>query len=121
MTQYNRLNVKLFNPQLNKLKSVIKNGIEITLNLSSNLIGNSNDATNFRDKLILTNTKVSKNCKTFTNGSSANPNFSKIELSKIALLGGFIPGLSILGPPILPKLISSTDPIINSFVKEYRC
>ena len=51
MTQYNRLNVKLFNPQLNKLKSVIKNGIEITLNLSSNLIGNSNDATNFRDKL----------------------------------------------------------------------
>ena len=34
MTQYNTLNVKLSNSQLNKLKSVIKNGSEVTLNLS---------------------------------------------------------------------------------------
>ena len=40
MTQYNTLNVKLFNLQLNKLKSRIKNGTEVTLNLSSNLVGN---------------------------------------------------------------------------------
>ena len=38
MTQYNTLNVKLSNSQLNKLKSAIKNETEITLNLSSNLI-----------------------------------------------------------------------------------
>ena len=30
MTQYNTLNVKLSNSQLNKLKSGIKNGTEIT-------------------------------------------------------------------------------------------
>ena len=36
MTQYNTLNVKLSNSQLNKLKSGIKNGTEVTLNLSSN-------------------------------------------------------------------------------------
>ena len=48
------LNVKLFNSQLNKLKSTIKNGTEITLNLSSNLIVNSNDETNFPHKLLLT-------------------------------------------------------------------
>ena len=47
MTQYNILNVKLFNSQLNKLKSGIKNGTEVTLNLPSNLIGNSNDEANF--------------------------------------------------------------------------
>ena len=35
MTQYNTLNVKLFNSQLNKLKSGIKNRTEVTLNLSS--------------------------------------------------------------------------------------
>ena len=34
MTQYNALNVKLFNLQLNKLKSEVKNGTEVTLNLS---------------------------------------------------------------------------------------
>ena len=43
MTQYSILNVKLSNFQLNKLKSVIKNGTEVTLNLLSNLIGKSND------------------------------------------------------------------------------
>ena len=47
MTQYNTLNVKLFNSQPNKLKSAIKNGTEVTPNLSSNLIRNSNDKTNF--------------------------------------------------------------------------
>ena len=39
MTQYHTYtNVKLSNSQLNKLKSGIKSGIELTLNLSSNLI-----------------------------------------------------------------------------------
>ena len=41
MTYYNTLNVKLFNSQLNTLKSDIKHGTEVTLNLSANVIGNS--------------------------------------------------------------------------------
>ena len=51
MTQYNTLNVKLSNSQLNKLKSGIKNGTEVALNFSSNLIGNPNDETYFPHKL----------------------------------------------------------------------
>ena len=47
MTQYNTLIVKLSSSQLNNLKSVIKNGTEVTLTLSSNLIGNFEDETNF--------------------------------------------------------------------------
>ena len=47
MTQYNSLNVKLSNSQLNKLKSAIKIETEVVLKLSSNMIGNSNDETNF--------------------------------------------------------------------------
>ena len=43
MTQYNALNVKLFNPQHNKLKKVIKNGTELTLNFSLIAAGDSND------------------------------------------------------------------------------
>ena len=60
MTQYNTLNVKLFFLQLNKLKSAIKNGAAVTLNLSSNIIGGSNDENNFPQKLLLTNTQVSR-------------------------------------------------------------
>ena len=56
MTQYNTLNVKLSNSQLNKLKSRVKNCTEVSLNLSSSLIGNSNDETDFPYKLLLTDT-----------------------------------------------------------------
>ena len=38
MTQYNRLNVKLSNSQLNKLKSAIKNETEAVLRLSPNIL-----------------------------------------------------------------------------------
>ena len=41
MTQYNSLNVKLSNSQLNKLKSAIKNETDVVLRLSSSMVGNS--------------------------------------------------------------------------------
>ena len=53
MTQYNTLNVKLSNSQLNKLKLRIKNGTEETLKISSNPVGDSNDENNFSHKLYL--------------------------------------------------------------------
>ena len=51
MTHYNSVNVKLSNSQLNKLKSGIKNDTEVTLNILSNVIGDSNEETNFPYKL----------------------------------------------------------------------
>ena len=41
MTQYNSLNVKLSNSQLNKFKSGIKSGTEVVLRLSSNMVGDN--------------------------------------------------------------------------------
>ena len=38
MTQHNTSNIKIPNSQLNTFKSGIKNGMEVTLNLSSNVI-----------------------------------------------------------------------------------
>ena len=60
MTQYNTLNLKLSNLQLSKLKLGITNITEVTLNLLSNVIGNSNSEPNFLHKLFLTNTQVSR-------------------------------------------------------------
>ena len=76
MTQYSTLRVKLSNSQLNELKSRIKNETQITLNLSSNLTRNSNDETNFPHKSSLNKAQVSRICKAFANGSSANKKFS---------------------------------------------
>ena len=67
MTQYNSLNVKLSNSQLNKLKSAIKNETEVILRLLSNMIGDSNKETNFSRKLLLTNRQVKYLCKAFAN------------------------------------------------------
>ena len=73
MTQYNILNVKLSNSQLNKLKSGIKNGTEINSKLLSNVVGDSNDENNFPHKLLLlTNTQALRLRKAFANNSSAN-------------------------------------------------
>ena len=96
MTQYNTLNVKLSNSQLNKLKSGIKNGAEGTLKISSNVVGDSNDENDFPHKLLLTNTQVSKLHKAFANGLSANVKSSKTQLHKIGQSGGFLGRL--LGP-----------------------
>ena len=46
MTQYNNLNVRLSNSRL-KLKSAIKNETDVVLRISSGMVGNSNDNTNF--------------------------------------------------------------------------
>ena len=56
MTQYNSLNVKLSNPQLNRLKFAIKNKTGLVLRLSSNMVGD--DETKFSHKLFLTNRQV---------------------------------------------------------------
>ena len=45
MAQYSSVNGKFPNLQLNKLKSGMKIGNEVTLNLSSNVIGSSSDET----------------------------------------------------------------------------
>ena len=65
MTQYNTLNVKLSNSQINKLKPERKNGTEVTLKLSSYVVGESNDENNFSHKLLLTNTQFSRLRKAF--------------------------------------------------------
>ena len=53
MGQYNNLDIKLSNSRLNKLKSGIKSGTAVTLNVSSNVVGNSYDETNFRNTHII--------------------------------------------------------------------
>ena len=91
--------------QLNKLKLEIKNGIKVILNLSPNIIGNSNDETNFQHKLLLLNRLVPRLCKIFVNYSSA-----KTQLSKIVQSGRFLSKL--LGP-----LLKTGLPLMKNVLK----
>ena len=94
MTQYNSLNVKLSNSQLNKLKSAIKNETEVVLRLSSNII--DDNETHFLHKLLLTDRQVASLQKSFASHSSADIKLSKTQLSNMIQSGGFLSRL--LGP-----------------------
>ena len=107
MTQYNSLNVKLSNSQLNKLKSAIKNETDVVLRLSSNMVGNSGDNTNFPHELLFTNRQVASLRKAFANHLSTDIKFSKAQLSKMILSRGFL-----LGP-----LLKTGLPLIKSVIK----
>ena len=110
MTQYNGLNVNLSNSQL-KLKSAIKNETEAVLRLSSKMVGNPNDETNFPHKGLLTNTQIANLRKAFANNSAVNIKLSRTQLSKMIQSGGFLGRL--LGP-----LLKTGLPLIKNVIKQ---
>ena len=115
MTQYNRVNVTLSNSQLNKLNSAIKNENEVVIRLSPNMIGDSNDQTNFPHELLLTDRQVSSIRKTIANNSLVDIKFSKAQLSKMIQSGGFLGKL--LGPLLktgLPLMKNVRTPLAKS-------
>ena len=90
MTEYNTSSIKLPSSQLNKSKSGVKNDTEVTLNILSNVIGNSNDEYNFLHKLLLINTQVLRLCKAFANNLSPNIKLPKTQLPKTEQSGRFL-------------------------------
>ena len=108
MTQYNSLNVKLSNSQLNKLKSAIKNETEVVLKISSNMTGD--DETNFPHKLLLTIRQVSVLRKAFANYLSTDIKLSKTQLSNMVQSGDFLG--RFLGP-----LLKTGLPLIKNVIK----
>ena len=111
MSQYNSLNVKLSNSQLNKLKSSIKDKTDVVLRISSSMVGNSND--NFTHELLLTNRQVAKICKTFANHSSTDIKLSKTQLSKMIQSGRFLGNLlGILASPLMKVAMSLSKNVL---------
>ena len=100
MAQYNSLNVKLSNSQLNKLKSSITNETDVVLRISPNMVSNSNDNTNFPHELLLTNRQVANIRKAFAKNTSIDIKLSKTQLSKMIQSGGILGNLSgkLAGP-----------------------
>ena len=115
MTQYNSLNVKLSNSQLNKLKSSIKNETYVVSRISSSMVGSSNDNTNFPHELLLTNRQVANIRKAFAKNTSTDIKLSKTQLSKMIQSRGFLGRL--LGPLLragLPLMKSVIKPLAKS-------
>ena len=83
--------------------------LKVTLKLSLNVVGDSNDENNCLHNLLLTNTQVSQRCKSFANNSSANIKLSKAQLHKKGqsgrFLGSFLEPLLKTGLPLIGNLL----------------
>ena len=110
INQYNTVDLQLPNSELSKLKSRIRTGTDVSLNLASNAAGKSNNETHFPRKLLLTNTQASKIREAFANVSSANITFSVTQLSKMIQFGRFN-FLDLINPAVV--VINNIDQIQN--------
>ena len=114
MAQYNSLNVKLSNSQLNKLKSAINNETKVVLR-SSNMIGNSDDKINLPQKLLLTNRQVANLRKAFVNYLSTDIQLAQTQFPKMIQSGEFLGRLlGLLLKTGLPLMKNVNKPLSKS-------
>ena len=106
MVEYNTVNAKLTNSQLNKLKSAVKNKLGTTLRMNARILS----ANNLPHELLLTIRQTTKLRNAIGNNMSADIKFSKAQISKIIQFGGFLGKL--LGP-----LLKTGLPLIKSVIK----
>ena len=96
------------------MKAAIKNETKVVFRLSLNMIGDSNDKTNFPHELLLTDRQVSSFRKAFSNNSSADLKFSKTQLSKMIQSEGF---LGKLLDPLLKSGLSMMKSALTPLAK----
>ena len=98
MVEYNKVNVKLSDTQLKKLKNAVKNKTGTTLRISLKML-NRNDVPH---ELLLTTKQKTKLRNSFNNNMSTDLKLFKEQISKIIQSGGFLGRL--LGPLLKPGL-----------------
>ena len=106
MAEYNTVNAKLSNSQLNKLKSGVKNRQGTILRMNARMVS----ANNLPHELFLTTRQTTKLRNAIENNMSPDIKLSKAKISKIIQSGGFLGKL--LGPLLKPGL-----PLIKNVIK----
>ena len=96
MVEYSKVNVKLSDTQLKKLKTAVKNKTGTTLRINLKMF-NGNDLPH---ELLLTTRQKTKLRNAFNNNMSTDLKRSKAQISKIIQYGGFLGSL-------LSKLVGS--------------
>ena len=79
MVEYSKVNVKLSNSQLNKLKIVAKNQTGVTLRMNIKMFNRNN----LPHELLWTTRQKSKSRNAFGNNISTDVKISKAQISKI--------------------------------------
>ena len=104
MVECAKVNVKLSNTQIKKLKDAVKDNTGITLRISLKMFNGNN----LPHELLLTTRQKTRNA--FNNNISTDLKLSKAQINKIIQSGGFLSKL--LGP-----LLKTGLPLIKNVIK----
>ena len=107
MVEYSKVNVKLSDTKLKKLKTAVKNKMGTALRISLKMF-NGNDLPH---ELLLTTRQKTKLRNAFNNNTSTDLKHSKSQISKIIQSGGFLGSLlsKLAGP-----LMKATIPLVRN-------
>ena len=98
MIEYSKVNVKLSDTQLKKLKTAVKNKTGTTLRMVLEIL----DGNDLPHELLLTTRQKTKLRNAFNNNMSTDIKLSKAQISKIIQSGGFLGSLlSKLAGPLM--------------------
>ena len=106
MVEYNTVNAKLSNSQLNKLKTAVKRNEETTLRINARMFSSQD----LPHKLLLTQRQITKLRNNIEDNMSTDIKLSKVQILKIIQSGGF------LGKPLGPRLKTGL-PLLKSVIK----
>ena len=106
MVEHTKVNVKLSDPQIEKLKDAVKNNTGATLRISLKMFNGNNLP---HESLLTTRQKI-KIRNAFNNNMSTDLKLSKAQINKIIQSGGFLGRL--LGP-----LLKTGLPLIKIVIK----
>ena len=102
MVEYSKVNVKLPDAQLKKLKTAVKDKTRTTLRMILKMF-NGNDLPH---ELLMTTRRKTRLRNAFNNNISTNLKLSKAQISKIIQSGGFLGSLlSKLAGPLMKVAI----------------
>ena len=89
MVEYNKVNVKVSDVQLKKLKDAVKENTGTTLRINLKMF----DGNDLPHELLLTTRQKTKLRNAFNNNTSAHIKLSKAQIVKIIQSGGFLGAL----------------------------
>ena len=110
MVEYSKVNVKLSNTQLKKLKDTVKNNTGTTLRISLKMFNGNN----LPHELLLMTRQKTKLRNAFNNTMSTDIKPSKAQITKIIQSGGFLGSLlSKLAGPLMKVAVPLAKNILT--------
>ena len=113
MVECSKVNVKLSDRQLKKLKTAVKDKARTTLRMSLKML----DGSDLPHELLLTTSQKTKLTNAFNNNMSANLKLSKAQISTIIQSGEFLGSLlSKLTGPLMKVAIPLTKYLLAPLI-----